>query len=196
MKLHSFYDNSLKHLANGVRVSSIILTKGNDARRMDLFNLGMYFGSYVPVRALSNRLLKYSACACAAKQLGQVKGANSTISGFCSHQANMTTWKNPENVDWAWHRAKFYDKAISLLMDALIQDSDEASFSSPKAIEGSLSATTPEELLAATAILCVYEFLDASGAAWSGHLSGTKSLLDIAEVLEIPLTSRSFQSPP
>lgn len=36
-------------------------------------------------------------------------------------------------------------------------------------------------MLAATAILCVYEFLDASGPAWNRHLSGTKSLLDIAQ---------------
>lgn len=32
-----------------------------------------------------------------------------------------------------------------------------------------------------TAILCVYEFLSATGVAWSRHLRATKSLLDIAE---------------
>ena len=33
-----------------------------------------------------------------------------------------------------------------------------------------------------TAILCVYEFLSATGAAWSRHLSGATSLLCIAKV--------------
>jgi len=40
-----------------------------------------------------------------------------------------------------------------------------------------------------TAILCVYEFLDASGAEWSRHLDGAKSLFDIAKdgVMAMPL---------
>ena len=38
-----------------------------------------------------------------------------------------------------------------------------------------------------TAILCVYEFLSATGAAWSRHLNGTKSLLVIAEGGMMPL---------
>ncbi len=38
-----------------------------------------------------------------------------------------------------------------------------------------------DETLAATAILCVYEFLDNANTAWSRHLSGTKSLFDLAE---------------
>jgi hypothetical protein len=38
-----------------------------------------------------------------------------------------------------------------------------------------------DEVLAATAILCVYEFSDAPGLAWNRHLSRTKSLLDIAQ---------------
>ncbi|GMF70022.1 unnamed protein product [Aspergillus oryzae] len=44
-----------------------------------------------------------------------------------------------------------------------------------------------DEVLAATAILSVYEFLDATGPAWNRHLSGVKSLLDVAEVGMMPL---------
>lgn len=59
------------------------------------------------------------------------------------------------------------------------------------------SCSGSDELLAATAILCVYEFLDASGSAWSRHLNGTKSLLDIAQVrimqIELPTVSGSFR---
>jgi hypothetical protein len=48
-----------------------------------------------------------------------------------------------------------------------------------------------DEVLAATAILSVYEFLDATGPAWNRHLSGVKSLLDIAEVGMVPLEQQA-----
>ena len=55
-----------------------------------------------------------------------------------------------------------------------------------------------DDVLAATAILSVYEFLDASGAAWSRHLNGTKSLLDMAQTkmvsIELPAAPGCFQS--
>lgn len=38
---------------------------------MDLFDLGTYFSSYVPAKACENPLLKYAACACAAKSLAR-----------------------------------------------------------------------------------------------------------------------------
>ena len=192
-------------------------------RRMDLFDLGMYFAYYVPVKALSNPLLKYAACAYAAKHLGRVKGAKAIVGGICSKQASMELWPDAENVDWYWYGAKYYDKAISLLMETLQQDPSGTPLPSPGAnlnhwqgqdspdddnlsrnkrrrtSEGRLPSTCSDELLAATAILCAHEFLDASGAAWARHLSGTKSLLDIAEVGMMPLetqsTPSSYQSP-
>lgn len=51
----------------------------------------------------------------------------------------------------------------------------------------STGKVSSDEMAAATAILCNYEFLDGSGAAWSRHLDGTKSLLDIAEGRMVPL---------
>jgi hypothetical protein len=56
---------------------------------MDLFDLGCYFGHLVPVHALSNPLLKYSACAYAAKQLGRVQGRKAVIGGIVGRQAEM-----------------------------------------------------------------------------------------------------------
>ncbi len=169
---------------------------------MDLFDLGTYFASHVPVKALTNPLLKHAACGYAAKQLGQVNGKKATVGGACSRQASMELWAATDQVDWFWIGAKHYDKAISLLMEALQQDPGSSPLESPTVFsqlqavdigyeDGSertkrrrLSGgnSNSDEVLAATAILCVYEFLDASGAAWSRHLSGTKSLLDIAEV--------------
>jgi len=174
---------------------------------MDLFDLGTYFASYVPVKARTNSLLKYAACAYAAKQLGQVKGKKALVGGACSRQASMELWPDADKVDWFWIGAKYYDKAISLLMEALQQDRGGTPLNSPRVFTQRQAAEVgsedgfertkrrrpssanpnSDELLAATAILCVYEFLDASGAAWSRHLSGTKSLLDIAEVGMMPL---------
>ena len=107
--------------------------------------------------------------------------------------------------------------AISLLMEALPQDQNPT-ISGPFDVgERSWKEAEPtystgnehgkerqshekqsDNVLAATAILSVYEFLDASGAAWSRHLNGTKSLLDIAQTklisVEVPAAPGCFQS--
>lgn len=185
---------------------------------MDLFDLGSYFASYVPLKALSNPLIKCAVCAYAAKHMGRVKDPKAVIASFRTQQADMETWSTDVQVDWALEGAKWYDKAISLLMEALQQEQGDTP-GEPRVVDcyriksgftdGSSSgpsAKAPphhrrlssDELLTATAILSVYEFLDASGAAWARHLNGTKSLLDITEVglmpLEMPMTSGSFPS--
>ena len=49
-------------------------------------------------------------------------------------------------------------------------------------MSASLHAAAPaDETIAAGAILCVYEFLDIPNTAWDRHLSGTKSLFDLAD---------------
>ncbi|KAI9724777.1 MAG: hypothetical protein M1812_000053 [Candelaria pacifica] len=181
---------------------------------MDLFDLGTYFASHVPTRALSYPLLKYAACAYAAKQLGQVRGDKAIVGGVCLKQAKMELFPDANHVDWNYKGAKYYDRAISLLMEALQDEragsrlecpdvpgsshsmeanvADESNRRKRRRLSGQrFSSTSSDEVLAATAILCVYEFLDASSAAWSRHLNGTKSLLDIAEVGIVPFQSLS-----
>ncbi|RAK94923.1 uncharacterized protein BO80DRAFT_460199 [Aspergillus ibericus CBS 121593] len=174
---------------------------------MDLFDLGTYFASSVPVRALQNPLLKYAACAYAAKQLGRVKGAKVSTGGIHTRQL-------AHNVDWSWSGAKYYEKAIQLLMKELQPDKGPPPLSTPEAFGQWQAAelcedhdnprkrrrrysdsrfskgTHSDEILAATAILSVYEFLDATGPAWNRHLSGVKSLLDVAEVGMMPVEQR------
>lgn len=215
MKWHFYSGILLNRLVNGIILFANVLALQADESRMDLFDFGMYFACYVPVKALSNPLLKYAACAYAAKHLGRVKGAKGFVGGICSKQATMELWPDAEKVDWYWYGAKYYDKAISLLMGALQQDPSGTPIPSPgsnlnqwqgqddpnddnlsrrkrrRTSDGWLASTCSDELLAATAILCAYEFLDASGAAWNRHLSGTKSLLDIAEVGMMPLETQS-----
>ncbi|KAF7714198.1 Fungal Zn(2)-Cys(6) binuclear cluster domain-containing protein [Penicillium ucsense] len=178
---------------------------------MDLYDLGTYFASCVPVRARINPLLKYAACAYAAKQLGRVSGAKAKMGGVCSRQAAMEVWPDKDR-DFAWVGAKYYEKAIQLLMRELQPDagappplSTPEAFGQWQANELAQDAGNPrkrrrrvsnsrlsrgvhsDEILAATAILSVYEFLDATGPAWNRHLSGVKTLLDVAEVGIMPL---------
>lgn len=174
---------------------------------MDLFDLGCYFAHHVPVQALSNPLLRFSACAYAAKQLGRVRGKKAVVGGNVSCPAEMEIYPRPESVDWEWIGAKYYDKAISLLMEELSNSGVEDPMTPMTSIEETIStpshthsprsnprtprhkrrrlsrpaAANADETLAAAAILCVYEFLDNANSAWARHLSGTKSLFDLAE---------------
>ena len=142
---------------------------------MDLFDLGCYFSHHVPVQALSHPLLKHAACAYAAKQLGRAKGKKAVYGGVTGLQANMEMYEDLF-VDWEWEGAVHYDKSINLLKE-VIQDEH---------------ATRSDEVVAATAILSVYEFISATGAAWSRHLNGTKSLLDIVEDSMMPVELPGF----
>lgn len=170
---------------------------------MDLFDLGNYFGSYVPVQARCHPLLKHALCACAAKHLGRARGAKAVVGGICSQQASMELYTD-STMDWEYEGAFHYDRSISLLMGIMQQDQHNAPLSGNEEMlqhweigtdEGPSNSLFDEaraqlqsdEVVAATAILCVYEFLSATGAAWSRHLNGTKSLLDIAEATLMPL---------
>ncbi|KAL2784975.1 hypothetical protein BJX66DRAFT_315838 [Aspergillus keveii] len=170
---------------------------------MDLYDLETYFASHVPVKALRNPLLKYAACAHAAKQLGHVKVDKPPVGGVRLSQAFPGVQTDSKNIDWCWKGAKYYEKAIQILMKELEPDGgnrdsfaqgqmnemgDETDQRARSYTEYRLShGDRSDEILAATAILSVYELLDATGPAWNRHLSGVKSLLDLAEVGMRPL---------
>ena len=173
---------------------------------MDLFDLDKYFGSYVPVQARSHALLKHAACAYSAKQLGQAKGKKAAHGGICSRQARMENYED-SSVDWLWEGAYHYDKSIALLMETMQDGQYEVHLDESTVVaqhplvashdlDAEINNQQPtganlrlrsDEVVAATAILCVYEFVSATGTAWSRHLNGTKSLLDIAEGTMMPL---------
>ncbi|KAL4803221.1 hypothetical protein BDV18DRAFT_44846 [Aspergillus unguis] len=168
---------------------------------MDLYDFGTYFSSQVPIKALRNPLLKHAACAQAAKQLGHVNIARPV--GVRLSQAFPGVQKDSTNIDWCWKGAKYYEKAIQLLMKELQPDGRNRDMlgqaqgemgEDPDGLRARsyteyrlLNGVRSDEILAATAILSVYELLDATGPAWNRHLSGVKSLLDLAEVGMRPL---------
>ena len=169
---------------------------------MDLFDCGRYFSFHVPIKALSDPLLRYAACAYSAKQLGRVGGVKPPVDGLCSQQSRMEICPGGQKADGLWLASKYYDKALTLLQKALEEQrhwSDHGDVaSSEMRIDTCADSNdrsdlvqcqrsherprTSDELLAATAILCEFEAMDANGVAWSRHLTGTKSLLDVAEV--------------
>ncbi|EEH16200.2 hypothetical protein PABG_06287 [Paracoccidioides brasiliensis Pb03] len=164
---------------------------------MDLFDFGTYFATYVPVKAITEPLLKYAACAYAAKQLGRVKGKKAIVGGICGRQATMEVWPDAEKIDWYYHGAKYYDKAIQLLMEVLHPEPELCNDSSRSQKRqdypnSCLSSTHSDEVLTAAAILSVYEFLETTGPTWNRHLNGVQSLLDIAEAGMMPVEQQEL----
>ncbi|GAB7357414.1 hypothetical protein MBLNU459_g8344t1 [Dothideomycetes sp. NU459] len=165
---------------------------------MDLFDLGSFFATDVPVKAASCPLLLYAAIALSAKALGRIR-----ISA--QHAKQPVSKRTPSQ--WLHKARYYYDLAIGLLRQALENETrprssdvqvprvSESFSHSPEPMRNTtpgLPRTASDELVATTAILCVYEFLDASGLEWSRHLDGARSLFDIATDGTMPL---SVQSP-
>ncbi|KAJ5117365.1 Transcription activator AMTR1 [Penicillium atrosanguineum] len=177
---------------------------------MDLFDLGNYFTSDVPVRARSSLLLQNATCAYAAKQLRRatdIKNHMEVSSGKCNALTRLG--------------ARCYEQAIQLLIKQL-QPDVEATFlsSEQEAIEqcpgvelhhdsenphsqqtwiptGKLSMKLrSDDILVSVAILSMYEFLDGTGLAWTHHLSGFKSFLDIAKAGKTPINYLQSNSVP
>ncbi len=160
---------------------------------MDLCDLNLYFATTVPVLAVRSPLLLYSCVALSAKSLARVAGRRPVMGGQIeeARRSQIERWPGPAMhvEDWHHRAREYYDLAVSLLRQALagavrpLTSSlpEHASPSTISAVQGQpLPATDSDELVAATAILCVYEFLDASTPEWSRHLDGAKSLFDIA----------------
>ena len=173
---------------------------------MDLFDLGTYFASYVPVKARENPLLKFAAVACAAKALARVQGRKPAMGGASlTHQVWLDHYPDAQLVDWKHKAAVYYDTAVSLLLHTLKMDvassPDESecelrhpasAFNAPapkrrRTSSNTSFASNTDELLAASAILCVYEFLDTSISEWAKHLNGAKSLLALSQDHMMPL---------
>lgn len=117
-----------------------------------------------------------------------------------SRQSKLERWPGPplDQESWIRRGREYYDIAVSLLRQALTGSSrpptsclpEDASPTTLHIVRSTpLPTTDSDELVAATAILCVYEFLDASGPEWSRHLDGAKTLFEITkDKMIVPLT--------
>lgn len=165
---------------------------------MDLFDLDLFFAAQVPVLAVNCPLLLYSCASLSAKSLARVNGRR-PIMGMVSKQSKLGVWpgQHMDAEQWMRKGREYYDIAVSLLRQSLAGATRPGTSSLPEdaspatllAVQGApLPTTDSDELVAATAILCVYEFIDASGPEWSRHLDGAKTLFDVARDQAVPLT--------
>ncbi|KAG9547401.1 hypothetical protein KCU71_g12959, partial [Aureobasidium melanogenum] len=174
---------------------------------MDLFDLGSFFAVDVPLKAASSPLLLFASIALSAKALGRTRITAQQPKGSGSKRTP---------AEWSHKARYYYDQAITLLRQALENETRQTSASqqSPNpAIVATdammeldadrhpeppsvLPRTDSDELIATTAILCVFEFLDASGTEWSRHLDGAKTLFDIAKDGTMPLSSAALGHSP
>ncbi|KAJ5266936.1 hypothetical protein N7478_009744 [Penicillium angulare] len=159
---------------------------------MDIFtNHRSYFSQHVVQLASQSQLFRYSACAVAAKQLGQMK--DSTKATNNTPQSKITASKLLEvepNIHFTWYGAKYYEKAILLMAQQISQTPNSTSHLSPSDIYHSTKNDDKDNedtlgengyassLLRALSacVLCVYEDLNATMRAWSGHLDGVIKL--------------------
>jgi hypothetical protein len=131
---------------------------------MDLFDTTAYFSSKVPVIAASKPLLKSAVCALAAKHLWHLYRIANDTKKRHNHALSLTR----KNI-WYYQAAKYYDQALGYLKTAI----DRETYIDKPAEK--------EEMLAAVAILCTYELMDAPGTAWRAHLSVLPLFNDEAE---------------
>ena len=118
----------------------------------------------------------------------------------------MELYSHSATVDWAYIGAKYYDRAIQILMEEVSNSRPRelpatpqgGEVFSPQSVQSPQSMPPPRRrrrrfsrqsdadgTIAAAAILCVYEFMDHANTAWARHLSGTKALFDLAEEEEM-----------
>ncbi|KAJ5090816.1 hypothetical protein N7532_009500 [Penicillium argentinense] len=150
---------------------------------MDLFDTTAYFSSKVPVLAATKPLLKSAVCALSAKHLRHICHAANQTGESPNSLSNYSRLPLRNEDMWQYHSAKQYDQALRSLKTAI----DLGTYDN--------SPSNKEEMLAAVAILCAFELMDAPGSAWRAHLSalplfsdGDMSLTDNSTII-IPRTS-------
>lgn len=125
---------------------------------MDLFDTTAYFSSKVPVLAASRPLLKSAVCALSAKHLRHIRQTVNDTEGCSVPSRNNFGFPMADEETWHYQSAKHYDQALGRLKTAIDL---ETYVDNP---------TDKEEMLAAVAILCTFELMDAPGSAWRAHL--------------------------
>ncbi|KAL3448292.1 hypothetical protein BJX65DRAFT_295181 [Aspergillus insuetus] len=153
-----------------------------------------YFSQHVTAIAQTSALVRYSACALAAKQLGHIKAPESRLrSRQTSCQALMLRLFADSHLDFLWYGAKYYEKALRLLTAQLSQRDCSACHHhlSPSSIiyqtgpspqsDSDIdhhhdAANRPFQILA-TCMLAQYEDLSATSRAWTANMDGIFKLL-------------------
>lgn len=154
---------------------------------MDVLSPQQYYRRRVLYLSRENTLVRYAACAVAAKQLGHIRKPWRLTEGLLP-PCVLTHTASDGSIDFLWYGAKYYGKAIQAMAAELSCQTSpgfgsspdqlpwESSFPSPLTVsnEGGLAS---EARLAAAEIMCYYEELSGSWRAWGRHLNGILRLL-------------------
>ncbi|KAJ8116905.1 hypothetical protein ONZ43_g4333 [Nemania bipapillata] len=151
---------------------------------MDLLYRYEVFSREVLTLARDHPVLRYAACAVAAKQLGQM---GRTVNGIVrsNTQAALARRLARAQPGVGWYGAKYYEKAIQTLVKSITPTDTIPEYIYPPVSlsQGNLMIQADREdpvvRLLATCILIQYEQLSTSRDAWSGHLTGFSKLLDL-----------------
>lgn len=164
----------LRHFAEGI------------GQWIDIFtSQRSYFSQYVVQLASQSPLVRYSACAIAAKQLGQMKDYT-WMTSITPRSSIVASALLEPGLDFLWYGAKYYEKAILLMARQISSHPSPLTHLSPGEIYQSTSSdhyqlldhgTSPAFRIISACILCAYEDLSATMRAWSGHLDGINKLL-------------------
>lgn len=152
---------------------------------MDILYRYEVFSREVLSLAREHPLLRYAACAVAARQLGQMRTSLSTVLRGKT-QENLARLAQGR-LGFGWYGAKYYEMAIQTLRESISQtDVATNQVSTPLSLsQGYLMVRADREdpivRLLGTCILIQYEQLSANRNAWSGHLTGFSKLLDLID---------------
>lgn len=135
---------------------------------MDIFDCTRYFSGHLPDNIKSNTLLRHCCLALSAKTLARV--------GLSVRQRMVGAADHTEH-EWLMIASRLYDKAVHALRTELAIHTRSAmdTGSAPNVVA---AASTSDEIVAAIAMLCVYELVDATEAAWEQHLDGARALIN------------------
>lgn len=158
---------------------------------MDLLYRYEVFSREVLTMAREHPLLRYAACAVAAKQLGQMRSPVSSILRGKT-QENIAATLARGRFGFLWYGAKYYEKAIQTLVKSIAPRDPQSTESGQNYASPAVSLSHGDLMIRAegedpivrllgTCILIQYEHLSANRDAWSGHLTGFSKLLDLID---------------
>lgn len=163
-----------------------------------------YFSQYIIQLSYHSPLIRYSACAMAAKQLGQIKDLSRVTELSRRSSISASSMLRP-SIDFEWYGAKYYEKAILLMARQISHESSIIEnhlspgeiYRSPGIESNHLNdheSTSSAFRILAACILSSYEELNATMRAWSSHLDGISKLL--RPHLDLPACSGNFYRVP
>lgn len=163
-----------------------------------------YFSQYIIQLSRHSPLIRYSACAMAAKQLGQIKDSSQTTEASRRFSILVSSTVHP-SIDFEWYGAKYYEKAILLMArqishgTSMIENhlSPGEIYRSPGSDNNHLDdneTTSSAFRILAACILSSYEELNSTMRAWTSHLDGINKLL--RPHLDLPISPNNFYRVP